>query len=326
MSGLLSDLREWAEQLPDYVRTAGAFDDDLRKYNQLACASHFGLNDGSVGELLYKARTTIERWVGNKLVVERSTEETLGEVFSGNVFGETTKQGPSFRLALWTCMPTRMCREKCYAHDGKDVLRPAIVRGVKNSLIATWYEYSSGSKLETAVVARKEIEERLIPHLDKALIEAVLDMEKARGWGFRRHARIRFASVGDLGCFPNFANFMARLVRDRSEGQVVPVIYTRHKYAHRLDPELWCINFSLDPSSRERVGWAPERSRITYACFDGKTKPDAYVNFAEHHGPVRTRPKGDGFICPSTLPGNPHGCDQNRCDRCFRPVQRGGER
>lgn len=296
---------------------------DLANYNRLACRGHFGPKGAlrvSHAEKLYPVRTAIELSMHRDLMQKQTDHRKLAaQLVEEDPFGASSKQGVSFRLALMSCNPSRLCRLWCYAHDGKDVLPGSIERGVKNSLLASLFETGTPSVM-------KIILKGLEPHVDRALWGAVDDSQKAKAWGFVRQPRIRFAHVGDIARYPHFANAIAQMIHDRSYGQVQCVTYTRRREVVLLDPDLWRVNFSLDESSMDRKKYVPSTATITYAAFDGKTCPDAYVNFAEHHGLVRYKTRGVGFICPSTRFGRPHGCDANRCDRCFAEPKKGGRR
>ena len=296
---------------------------DLVNYNRLACRGHFGPRGAlrvAHAEKLYQVRTNIEQSMRQDLVRKQKDYRKLAaQLVEEDPFGASSKQGVSFRLALTSCNPSPLCRLWCYAHDGKDVLPGAIERGVKNSLLAELFE----TRLPTVT---KIVMAGLVPHVDRALWAAVDDAQKAKAWGFVRQPRIRFAHVGDIARYPHFANAIAQMIHDRSFGQVACITYTRRRDAVLLDPSLWRVNFSLDESSMDRKKDVPSTATITYAAFDGKTCPEAYVNFAEHHGPVRCRTRGTGFVCPSTRIGKPHGCDANRCDRCFAVPKKGGQR
>jgi len=137
--------------------------------------------------------------------------------------------------------------------------------------------------------------------------------------GFNRRAFIRFSHVGEIVFFPNFANALAKQAREISQGQVDCVVYTRHKNVAKLDPELWIINFTLDPVSMNRRLWAPDHARLVYSAFGGKVSPVAEVNFLEHHRHSHMqKTSGEGRICPATLPETPdRTCDACHCKRCF---------
>ncbi len=135
-----------------------------------------------------------------------------------------------------------------------------------------------------------------------------------------------FAGAGGLslgmekaGINVKWANEMARQIKKKSEGHVVCVVYTRRQNVTDLDPELWVINFTLDPSSLEREKWIPEYAHTVFSAFDGVTSESAYVNFLEHHRWSHCSPKGNGVLCPATLPETEsRTCDSLLCDRCFK--------
>lgn len=307
---------EIASRALDLLERLKKWDDQIyADYNRLACDAHFH-GDKSAGKALHQVRVALEmtelrRIVNNEVHLSSypRTDWVTRYLGMGDVFGQSSKQGVSLRMPLSSCTPTRLCMEKCYAHDGKDPLEPAVRRGVINGMIAFWYESTYSS-------LKKKMLDLLRPHVERAIYMSFDDAQKAKGWGYERRPRIRFSHVGDIAEYPLFANDTAKLIWDVSRGQVDIGVYTRHRNAYRLDPSLMTINFSTDPSTPSSA-LVPDRANLTYACFDGKTREDAHVNFAEHHGGKRIRPAGKGFVCPSTLPGRPHGCDANRCDRCF---------
>jgi len=135
-----------------------------------------------------------------------------------------------------------------------------------------------------------------------------------------RRPRIRFAHVGEFAAFPEFANALARLVRESSDGGVDCVVYTRHPDARLLDPDLFVVLFSLDESSEDRRRFVPAAARVVRSAFGGQIIDTVDVNFLEHHRWVHIKPVGTGNICPSTAPDTKvRTCDACRCDFCFIP-------
>ncbi|MFN3684587.1 MAG: hypothetical protein ACK41F_11755, partial [Fimbriimonadaceae bacterium] len=160
--------------------------------------------------------------------------------------------------------------------------------------------------------------DRLRPHTARAVRQALLEVRRLEGTGWTRRPNIRFSHVGEVVAFPAFADALARQVRDMSDGGVDCVVYTRHPNAGLLDPDLWVMNFTLDPSSPDRRAWAPPHARLVFAAFGGELSPEADVNFLEHHRHVHLPPQGLGRVCPATAPGVPERtCDALRCNRCF---------
>ncbi len=264
--------------------------------------------------LLFRVRTILE---GN---LQRAISQApvnpnakLDALFEGSFFGFSKKQGTSLRLPLRTCSPTKLCAGGCYAHDVLDATPAAVVRGAINGWIAERYERGDQE-------VRAELFDRLGPHVKRAIKSAKRELRNLPD-GFTRRAFIRFSHVGEIVYTPNFANDLARMVRDLSEGDVDCVVYTRHKRAVELDSDLWIVNFTLDPVSEDRKSWAPTHARIVYSAFGGKTSPTAEINFLEHHRHSHLTQDGDGSACPATLPeATSRTCDGNQCNRCFVPA------
>jgi hypothetical protein len=188
----------------------------------------------------------------------------------------------------------------------------SVARGVVNGIVAERFEHGEHGTRE-AILAR------LQPQTQRA-IRAALREARALGPGWTRRPHIRFSHVGEITAFPQFANALARQVRQLSGGEVDCVVYTRHPHARDLDPELLVINFTLDKSSQARKSWAPPQARIVFSAFGGELSREADVNFLEHHRWIHVLPVGTGTVCPTTLPETKvRTCDAVRCDRCFKP-------
>jgi hypothetical protein len=185
-----------------------------------------------------------------------------------------------------------------------------VVKGVLNGVIAQLYE---NADLRT----RMFIDVQLRDHARRAVGLALHEAQRTSS-RYERHARIRFSHVGEIAAFPAFANALARMVKEESEGRVSCVVYTRHPNASDLNPGLFVINFTLDPVSEERIAWAPRNSRIVYSAFGGTVSSKAEINFLEHHRWSHVLPEGRGPICPATAPDvAERTCDAVRCDKCF---------
>jgi hypothetical protein len=231
-------------------------------------------------------------------------------LLDGTVFGCSLKQGVSFRLPLSVCQPTKQCAGGCYAHDGLDASISTVIRGAINGAFAQYYEESS-----------EPIRRSLMGVFDRPLKKAISQsLKEAKRSSFQRSARIRMSHVGELAAYPAFANGMALRIKELSEGKVACVIYTRHKKAALLDPNLFVINFTLDDSSLARRSWAPSAARIVYSAWDGKVRNDVAVNFLEHHHLAHSSSLGTGKVCPATQPAEKDKtCDGVKCDFCFKP-------
>jgi hypothetical protein len=264
-------------------------------------------------EQVFRVRVLIEGAVQDSIREALSlTPSGLDALLKSSFFGLSKKQGISIRLPLRSCNPTPLCGSACYAHDVLDAGPESVVRGAVNGFLAALYE--SGEE-----AARGSLLARLRPHVRRAVRAATREARDLKG-EWKRRPRIRFSHVGEIAFWPRFANALAALVRDLSEGGVDCVVYTRHQRAGELDPELFVINFTLDAASPDRRDWAPIRSRIVFSAFGGDLSADAEVNFLEHHRWSHTPARsGEGRVCPATLPETEdRTCDAVRCDRCFR--------
>jgi hypothetical protein len=305
------------DRAPAAGALARAFDLELKEYWRLGMLARSKTAIPELAERahsrLFRVRTILE---GN---LQRAISQApvnpdarLGALFDGSFFGFSKKQGTSLRLPLRTCTPTKLCAGGCYAHDVLDATPAAVVRGAINGWIADRYEEGSHE-------VRAEIADRLVPHVKRAIKNAKGELINLPP-GFERRAFIRFSHVGEIVHTPTFANDLARMVHELSEGDVDCVVYTRHKRVVELDPDLWVLNFTLDPASEDRRSWIPDYARIVYSAFGGKTSPDAEVNFLEHHRHGHLAQVGVGQTCPATRPdAKDRTCDGNQCNRCFVP-------
>jgi len=269
-----------------------------------------GLSSGAY-KAVFRVRVTLERWLAASLreQLERGRIE-IEDLFDGNFFGCSIKQGGSLRMPLASCAPTADCQGACYAHDGMDAGRNPVVKGVLNGVIAAQFEAGNEA-------ARDYIFKLLKPHVRRAVRAAEAEADSA---GFARRARIRFSHVGEVAAFPDFANNLAALVRDESKGEVDCVVYTRHPNAKLLDPELFLVLFSLDESSEDRRRFVPPTARIVRSAFGGRITDSVDVNFLEHHRWEHIKPIGTGKVCPATAPDTKdRTCDGCKCDFCFTP-------
>lgn len=294
------------------------YDFELKEYFRLCCLARSKTADRTLAErahqALFPVRVALERSMATAIdSAPCSDDEVLDALFSASFFGCSKKQGTSLRMPLATCTPTALCAGGCYAHDVLDAAPNAMVRGVINGWIARRFEEGSGGQ-------KGEILSRLEKHTKKAVRHALRELD-GLPTDFSRRAFIRFSHVGEITRYPAFANALAEQVAHLSDNLVDCVIYTRHKNAKLLNPDLWIINFTLDPVSLEREAWAPEQARLVFSAFGGETSPRAEVNFLEHHRHLHLeRSTGEGRICPATLPETEdRTCDGCRCNRCFVP-------
>jgi hypothetical protein len=288
---------------------------ELDLYWNLANLSRAGERRPGLSASAYKSvfrvRVTLERGLAGLLGehLDHGRLE-LENLFDGDFFGCSIKQGASLRMPLASCAPTADCRGSCYAHDGMDAGRNPVVKGVLNGAIAAHFEAGEGA-------TRTRILDLLRPHVRRAARAA---QSEAAAAGFSRRARIRFSHVGEIAAFPAFANKLAALVRDESKGEVDCVVYTRHPNAGLLDPALFLVLFSLDESSEDRRRFVPQTARVVRSAFGGRISDSVDVNFLEHHRWEHIKPVGTGKVCPATAPETKNRtCDGCKCDFCFTP-------
>ena len=261
---------------------------------------------------MFAIRTKIEKWLGDSTIKAlRSGAIEPSQLLYGAVFGCSLKQGVSFRLPLSSCQPTARCAGGCYAHDGLDASISTVIRGSLNGAFVQHFE-------ESGELTRRAMMQAFNAPLKKAVLQALRECNRS---DFSRQARIRMSHVGELTAYPAFANTIAAMIKDLSDGKVAAVVYTRHRNAALLDPKLFVINFTLDEVSLNRRSWAPEEARIVFSAWEGRIRDDVGVNFLEHHHLAHTESIGAGKICPATKPEtSDKTCDGVRCDFCFRPA------
>ena len=263
---------------------------------------------------LFSVRTRLEKWIMDSVLEAIKTDEIkTADLLDGRVFGSSLKQGVSFRLPLASCQPSEKCAGGCYAHDGLDASIASVIRGALNGAFAQAFERSEP-------VERKVQLAEFWPFLKRAVVEAFRDCDRSV---FPREPRVRMAHVGELSAFQTFANAIGSALHELSQGKVKCVVYTRHGNAKLLDPDLFVINFSLDASSLKRRSWVPDKARIVYSAWDGEVHQDASVNFLEHHYLQHESQKGEGTVCPATMPNiTERTCDALSCDFCFKKPNR----
>lgn len=331
------DAGELRSRLLDRIQKGTTDLEDIKDYGRL-CGMTRRREDPAIlpTSTLFRVRKGLED------NIMRAALAGPDRIFEGAVFGCSSKQGVSFRLGLNSCSPSAICKERCYAHDGRDAAPLAVQRGALNSAL---FHLLDGKHAAEHL-------ERLRPHVRKAVLSAAKQAEEA--WthhGFRRPPRIRFAHTGDICKWPKAANRVGQLVQEVArelqlqDPRIRLVCYTRHPDP-KLDPDLWIVNISQDYCTRT-VATPEGNQNVTWAAFDGIMPLTAVFNeastelrrsrqaespeeagyrgidvvFVEHHGAWRDRLPaiaGRYFVCPSTQVGKPHGCDANRCDRCFR--------
>ena len=290
--------------------------DDLKNYFRLCALAR---STTAIPSLIASAlkdvfavRSLIEKSIIRSIEdAELRLQDKVSGILENNFFGFSKKQGTSLRLPLNSCNPTKLCAPGCYAHDVLDAAPFAVIRGALNGWIARTFE--KGDAETRAMILRE-----LLPHAKSAIRNAYKELTSLPN-GFKRRPFIRFSHVGEIVAFPDFANALAALVTELSDKGVDCVVYTRHKSVSKLDPSIWVINFTLDPSSMSRKSWAPDYSRIVFSAFGGVTSKVAEVNFLEHHrhGHI-SKTAGTGRVCPATAPETiVRTCDACKCNRCF---------
>jgi hypothetical protein len=266
---------------------------------------------------LFQLRSTLEKTIIEDLDFcgDRADLEKIWA--SKSFFGVSAKQGVSIRYALASCVPTRDCGARCYAHDGRDREIHHLFRGALNFYFGQQYENSGAD-------ARR----RLLGLLSNAIAFGVSaarsdQLAAKKELGILRAPRIRFSHVGEIASTPEFANALAQQVRS-IDPEVSCVIYTRHPKARSLDSELFVVNFTLEGDEDPRRRWVPPNSRIVSSAWDGRLSSLADINFLEHHVAGVAQPAGRGAICPVTLDhARNSSCDVAQCQLCFVPPTEG---
>jgi hypothetical protein len=318
---------DWAAGYGRSRKSAGAigsasdsrafFADDLRRYFALAALSRSTTAPGPMVSdalsLVFRVRVVLEQAIAGALT-DLAARAGIGafDLAHAPLHGFSKKQGVSIRMPLSSCVPSKICGAACYAHDVLDAAPASVVRGAINGAIAALYERGNSRQ-------RKELLAALARPISRMVQAAQKDARDA-STTYARRPRIRFAHVGEFAQFPEFANALAKSVREVSSGEVDCVVYTRHPDAGLLDPELFVVLFSLDESSEDRRRYVPSTAWVVRSAFGGHVTDSVDVNFLEHHRWVHIKPVGTGKICPSTAPETKvRTCDACQCDFCFKP-------
>jgi len=266
--------------------------------------------------VVFSVRVLLERSI--EVAVTESLyreEDRIAHLLNGWFYGRSKKQGVSVRFPLTSCVPTPQCAAGCYAHDVLDAAPFPLTRGVLNGVVARTYEMGARN-------CREKIEHLLLPHTERA-IKTAWEEVKSLPDGWTRSPYIRFAHVGEAAAYPEFSNMLAKQVKRISNGDVTCVVYTRHPRADELDPDLWVINYTIDKTTGRNAARVPKHVRLVYSAWDGETSALGTVNFLEHHRWLHIPPKGNGRVCPATLPETEdRRCDALKCDFCFNKPQR----
>jgi hypothetical protein len=265
---------------------------------------------------LFRLRSTLEQTIIQDLEYCGGRNDLEKIWASKSFFGVSAKQGVSIRYALASCVPTRDCGARCYAHDGRDREIHHLFRGALN--------YFFGQHYEASPIDERQ---RLLGLLSNAIAFGVVaarrdQLTARKELGILRAPRIRFSHVGEIASTPEFANAIAKQVRS-IDPEVSCVIYTRHPKAQRLDSGLFVINFTLEGDEDPRARWVPVQSRIVSSAWGGRLSTLAEINFLEHHVAGVARADGPGAICPVTLDhARNTSCDVARCQLCFVPPRK----
>jgi len=298
------------------------FADELRRYFALAALSRSTTAPAQMVSdamaLVFRVRVVLEQAIAAALT-DLASREGIGALDLNHepLHGYSKKQGVSIRMPLSSCVPSKVCGAACYAHDVLDAAPGSVVRGAINGAVAAWYELGDVRQREELLGA--------LGRPVRRMVEVARKDARIASPAFVRRPRIRFAHVGEFAAFPEFANALAKLVRESSDGGVDCVVYTRHPDARLLNPELFVVLFSLDESSEDRRRFVPAAARVVRSAFGGQITDTVDVNFLEHHRWVHIKPIGTGNICPSTAPeAKVRTCDACRCDFCFKPKPMSG--
>ena len=298
---------------------------DLHSHVRIDGYSYYAASaySGKKNAIKYEKDYLKERLYRARIILEKKTEKTIDYMLLNQIinvdnlinrqfFGISKKQGISFRLGLSSCTPTSNCAKYCYAHDGRERSSNIILRCCINTkLIQLWY-------------LNKSISQKFEINIFKAIDIAIKEFKQAKEtFHFERRPRIRLSHVGDIGNYPEFANWIAAKIIKLSNNNVIPVIYTRTKKIDELNSDDIIINYSIDPSDNKTTISSNKKIRIVASAWDGLLTSNAEINFLEHHdNNIHAQPKGSGFICPVTDPNNLHkSCDEANCDMCFRQVE-----
>lgn len=263
--------------------------------------------------ILYLLRSRLENAIINDLRACGLRSDLLKIWSERTFFGVSAKQGVSVRYALASCVPTRTCGARCYAHDGRDREIHHIFRGSLNYFVGQQYELAEPNRREMLL-------NLLEPAIHYGISEARRDQANAKEAGFERPARIRFSHVGEMTATPGFTNDLARRVRQH-DSEISCVIYTRHPRAKELDGDQLVVNFTLEGVDDNRATWIPNRARVVASAWDGELVPTAEINFLEHHVEKFKVSSGQGAVCPVTANhSSTKSCDEARCQMCFVPA------
>ena len=309
----LKNIQKESLKDPTPKRIYEVFESDLKSYFalcQIANAKKVNCQQKEVARsLLFTVRTKLEDAIQHSLESFYSggtIQPYLPK--AGSFFTVSKKQGVSLRFALTSCVPSKLCGNLCYAHDGMDAMPHSIIKGCINSFIASKYE----NERRFFVGAFKDFVELSCEQIVKKSFSEVSRLE------WNRQPRIRFSHVGEIANFPNFANYLSQIIAQKSKNEITQVVYTRHPNAALLS-ENFLINFTIDSSSRNRRKFSESRMNIVGSSFDGVLERDAKINFLEHHGKIHLAgsDEQDTICIVSDARNGFRSCDEARCTKCF---------
>lgn len=301
-----------------YKELTNIFSQPAKLYFALAARSRakdcVSLEKIEIDSKLFLLRTEIEKAIYGSLM--HNLEPFEGLIFERGFFGGSGKQGATVRFPLFSCVPTEKCSSGCYAHDGRDKHLTSIIRGVFNFILCEWIKKNIESDSNHGRFSK------FLHQIDVLILDSIAEAESSKISGYERQARIRLSHVGEMASMPEVTNWIASLIINRSKSRVIPVIYTRHPDAIRLDSKRIVVNFTIESDSDPRRIYAPKGARLVGSSWAGQLIKIAEVNFLEHHGTTHSVTQGAGTVCPVTAyhEATPS-CDSAHCNKCFcKPI------
>jgi deoxyribodipyrimidine photolyase len=124
-----------------------------------------------------------------------------------------------------------------------------------------------------------------------------------------------------MTALPDMVNWLSKKIIYNSKNKVIPVVYTRHPNAIKLDTAAVVVNFTIESKNDLRKKYAPTGSRLVMSSWGGEVIKEVAINFIEHHGDKHFIKIGEGNVCPVTAANeNFLTCDAARCTKCFDKV------
>src|SRR4051812_12470612 len=132
-----------AKGIDDFRALKRRYAPECRTYYSVAALSRRRvLDDASRAEalsILFRLRAELEETIISDLNASTVQDKFIKEWATRSFFGVSAKQGVSVRYALASCVPTRTCGGRCYAHDGRDREIHHIFRGALNLFVGQKY-------------------------------------------------------------------------------------------------------------------------------------------------------------------------------------------